>query len=108
MGERHIFDREAALARMANSATILAKVVSKFKSACPALVNSLDEALARGDAEAFRRAAHSLKGAALNLGAERVVDSAEHLEEKGLASGQEGLEAVRRAVSELLNVLEAA
>jgi len=108
MGERLVFDRAGALQRMANSPAILAKVVGKFKLATPALVAALDEALQRRDAEAFQRAAHSLKGAALNLGAERVVDGAGHLEATGLEAGPGGLEAVRRELADLLTALESA
>lgn len=94
---------------MANSPAILAKVVAKFKTACPGLMQALEESLQREDNEAFRRAAHSLKGAALNLGADRLVDTADRLEtEAGQAGAGEALTAARAALDELLAALETA
>lgn len=43
----------------------------------------LDKALSAGDAEAFRRAAHSFKGSAGNLGAKQLTDLCRQLEQIG-------------------------
>lgn len=104
-----IYDRAGALQRMANSPTILAKVVARFKTAMPPLLQTLSESLERGDTESFKRAAHSLKGAALNLGADRLSDSADHLEgQAGLPGAAEALAAAQAELDQLLAVLDAA
>ncbi len=48
-------------------------------------VRQIGDAIARGDAEALARAAHSLKGAVANFGARAAVDAAVRLE--GIAKG---------------------
>ncbi|RMF77779.1 MAG: response regulator, partial [Nitrospirae bacterium] len=74
-------------------------------------VAALAEAVARGEAEAVRQVAHTLKGSAANVGAEGVQRAALALERCGreadlaqaeplLASLRSGLEAVRRASEE--------
>jgi HPt (histidine-containing phosphotransfer) domain-containing protein len=44
----------------------------------------LDKALSNGDGEAFRRAAHSFKGSAGNLGAKQLTELCRQLEQMGL------------------------
>ncbi|MFN8080678.1 MAG: response regulator [Kineosporiaceae bacterium] len=63
------------------------RIARSFLDRAPALVTGLDQALASRDDELGHRMAHSLKGAAANLGADdlaQVCQQIEHLAEQGL------------------------
>lgn len=51
---------------------------------------ALEDGVARGDAETVRRAAHSIKGSAGNIGAKQVMRLASELEERARAGNLEG------------------
>lgn len=78
----------------------VAELIDTYLDDCPALLDSLRQALADGDAEAFRRAAHSLKSNSATLGAEALADTARALEMKGKAHelGKIGAEVEAAAV----------
>ena len=78
-------DRAAVLQRLGGDETLLADVASLFVEDCPARLAALEEAVAAGDAERIRFAAHGLKGAAGNLSAQRLYDAARHLEQLAMA-----------------------
>jgi HPt (histidine-containing phosphotransfer) domain-containing protein len=56
----------------------------------PPLVDRIQAALARGDADQVERAAHSVKGLAANFGADFVVSSAARLEDLGKRAELDG------------------
>jgi two-component system sensor histidine kinase/response regulator len=56
-------------------------LTTPFASSGAGLLETLREALARDDAEAVGRVAHTLKGSAANLGALRLADACRQLEE---------------------------
>lgn len=86
-----IFDRVAALERMGGDEELLGELIVAFLGDVPNQLGALHEAIRAEDAEEMGRTAHGLKGAAANLGAERVRAAAFKLEEAGrdgqLASG---------------------
>jgi HPt (histidine-containing phosphotransfer) domain-containing protein len=62
---------------------VLAQVLRIFLDEAPRRLERLHSALAEGDAVEFQRAAHSLKGAAGNIGARAVHDAARRADELG-------------------------
>jgi HPt (histidine-containing phosphotransfer) domain-containing protein len=56
-------------------------IACSFLDRVPDLLSGLDDALARADGETGHLVAHSLKGAAANLGAERLAAACEQLEQ---------------------------
>jgi HPt (histidine-containing phosphotransfer) domain-containing protein len=72
---------------------------------------AIQQALATGDAEALRRAAHSLKSNSLNFGATALAELCKELEERGktgaLAGGAELATQIEAGYEEAKRALEA-
>jgi HPt (histidine-containing phosphotransfer) domain-containing protein len=79
-------------------AEFVGELVDTFLSEAPLMQQDLRAALAAGDADRFRRAAHSLKSNSLTFGALRLGAMARELELGGLAP-------VHAAVSKPLDAL---
>jgi CheY-like chemotaxis protein len=94
--------------------SFFAEVVEVFFTDYPRQLDSLRASAERGDAAAFRRAAHSLKGVLRNFQAEIAAEKALHLEtqgEKGELSGcrpliDELAEEVKQLEANLRNLVE--
>jgi two-component system sensor histidine kinase/response regulator len=71
-----------------------------FVASGAGLLETLREALARGDADTLGRVAHTLKGSAANLGAVRLADACRDLEEAISAGSQAVGEAVAQVEAE--------
>lgn len=82
------------------------EIVDAFVADYPGQLRTLAEARRAGDAAAFRRAAHSLKGILRNFEAEQAAETAWALEQKGQAGDLEGTEALTAALAEELKALE--
>jgi HPt (histidine-containing phosphotransfer) domain-containing protein len=67
-------------------ADFVAELVDTFVEEAPGMLQALREAAARGDADAFRRAAHSLKSNGMTFGATALAREARALEQGGLGS----------------------
>jgi CheY-like chemotaxis protein len=78
-----IFDRASLLARLDGDAELLDQILEVFKDDCPARLTAIDQALAAKNAEGLAAAAHAIKGAALNLSANRLAAVAGALEIAG-------------------------
>ena len=76
-------------------ADFVAELVDTFLEEAPGMLRSLDEAFAARDAEAFRRAAHSLKSNSYTFGASGLGARAKALELGGLAAAENGLAGLR-------------
>ena len=83
------------------------ELLGTFFEEAPALLASLRTALAQGDAEGFRRAAHSLKTNAQTFGAMALGERARALELGGLQSDAQGLDAVDASYASAAAALEA-
>lgn len=85
--------------------TLLAETSELFLTDAASTLNAMQEAFASGDSGSLERAAHRLKGAALNLGVNSVAQPARHLEENArrgeFAGGPEAIATIER---ELANV----
>jgi HPt (histidine-containing phosphotransfer) domain-containing protein len=77
------FDRAAVLELTAGDMTLLGDLIEIFEEESPKQLAQLEAALARKDASALERAAHTLKGSALNFGAKGAVGIALQLELMG-------------------------
>ena len=81
-----------ALRDIGEDGSVLQKVVDLFFRQSPSLVATIREGLATNDAEAVSMAAHSLKSAAANLGAETLATLSAQLERDARASTLERCE----------------
>ena len=73
-------DLEAALDRFDGDMEFLRKMLQEFLDSASKQLETLEEAAKRGDAELIEREAHSIKGAAGNLGATGIADVSLRLE----------------------------
>jgi two-component system, sensor histidine kinase len=74
-----VFDREGLVERLGD-AEFVQILVDKYIGTTPGLLDALGEAMRADDADAIRRHAHSMKGAAANIGAEAMCRIATVLE----------------------------
>lgn len=79
----HLFDREAALARVGDDESLLVELIKIFLDDYPSSLTAIEQAVQVGDAHLLERAAHTLKGAVANFGADEVVREAFELERAG-------------------------
>jgi HPt (histidine-containing phosphotransfer) domain-containing protein len=96
-------DRALALERVGGDTELLQEVARLFLDDCPNSIASIRSAIEAQDAKALERAAHNLKGAVANFGAEATVHAARRLEEMG-RTGQ--LDQVETAFQALKAALE--
>jgi HPt (histidine-containing phosphotransfer) domain-containing protein len=88
-----IFDRKDALERMDGDESLLEELLDMFQENFAAKKAEIAGALERGDAEAVRQVAHSVKGSAANLSLMAFREAAYELE----TAGKEGrLDEARR------------
>ena len=90
--------------------SLLREVIDIFIDTGPAMLTAIRAALKTEDAQALEKAAHALKGAAGNFGAQAVVRYTAALEALGnsgsLAGAQELLEMLERDLAAMLTVLK--
>ncbi len=67
-----IFDRAGLVARLMGDEELADRIQSRFLESTPPLIESLRKSLDSGDAATARRTAHAIKGAAANIGGERL------------------------------------
>lgn len=84
------FDSADLLERMMGNEDLARRVVRRFLSDAPRQLAALAEAVSQSDAEAARLAAHSLKGAAANVGGTQVSSTAKRVEMMGKAGDLTG------------------
>jgi len=76
-------DMETALKRLDGDKNLFKELMSEFLNHTSEQVSILEEAVEKGDAKCVVREAHAIKGAAGNLGAKNLADSALRLEQLG-------------------------
>ena len=103
--QSHLFDREAALARVGDDEELLAELVKIFLDDYPNSLTAIDDAVAMQDPPKLERAAHTLKGAVANFGADAVVKEAFELERQGrsgdLSHATENLHRLHEVIRQL-------
>lgn len=106
-----VLNKATALDRVGGDEELLVEVAQLFIEDYPNSVGEIEEALRSGDAKKLERAAHSLKGAASNFGADPVVKSALALEVAGrsgnLSTAQQDYASLSAALQSLHRDLEA-
>ena len=85
MSDLPILDSAAAIERIGNDQELYFEVLEIFLDDAPKQVETLEAALEASDGETATRAAHSIKGASANVGAERLKAVALEMEEAGRA-----------------------
>jgi len=73
-------DSQTALNRFGGDQELYQEMVEGFLGCAPEQLHKLTEAVKRGEAKEVERGAHSLKGAAGNLGADHITDLSFKLE----------------------------
>ncbi len=103
-------DMAAALERVEGDRDLLEELVRLFMDQCPINMKEIREAVAAGDANVLLRLAHTLKGAAMNLGALKVSEAAQSLEDQArtgdLGSAASLFENLAKEIELLLPELE--
>jgi two-component system, sensor histidine kinase and response regulator len=87
------FDGEALLDRVDGDVEFLAETVDILDADAPGLLERLRAAVASGDANAVRSAAHTLKGMVANFCAPPAQEAALRLEQQGRSGDLVGAEA---------------
>jgi histidine phosphotransfer protein HptB len=90
-----------------SGADFIDELVDTFLEDAPKLITEMQTALQAGDAETFRRAAHSLKSNSATFGAMRLSAMAKDLEMLGRENKLGEAESRLPEVEELLNTVEA-
>jgi CheY-like chemotaxis protein/HPt (histidine-containing phosphotransfer) domain-containing protein len=93
VGKTPALDRAALMERMGGDAKLVRKIGRLFVEDCPGMLARIRRAIARGDAEALRSEAHTLKGSAANFVATATVEAAARLEAQGRSGDLDGAKA---------------
>ena len=102
--ESLVFDREGVLDRLMGGEALAAKVTAVFTGLFPGMMTELRRALDAADAPLAQRQAHSIKGAAANVGANALSVLALQMEQ---AAKEGKLEEVRRDLESLQSAFDA-
>jgi|TARA_R110002096_G_scaffold400459_1_gene597075 HPt (histidine-containing phosphotransfer) domain-containing protein len=89
-------------------ADFVAELIGTFLEEAPSMIAELRTTLASGEAEAFRRAAHSLKTNANTFGAQLLGRAALALEQGGLPGDAAALDALDSLYTQTAAALQAA
>ena len=108
--DAELFDLEASLAQLEGDRDLLVEIAGLFLEDAPALWEGVTRSIAGGDPEGLRQAAHTLKGAAANLGSPAVARGALVLERLGrdrdLGPAADAVRRLRADLDRLEAVLE--
>jgi two-component system, sensor histidine kinase and response regulator len=103
-----VVDREVALARVDGDEGLLADLAKLFCEESPKLLSAVQDAVAKRDTAALKRAAHSLKGSLSTFAARDATEAALRLEDLARAGELEGAEdAYRLLVAQLERLKQA-
>jgi CheY-like chemotaxis protein len=101
------FERAAALERLGGDRALLSEVIQLFLEDCPLRIAAIRSAIDVRDADGLCSEAHALKGAAGNLSAVSLFETAEILEQLGRDRRFEAADAAcRRLSDEAAHVLD--
>ena len=87
-------------------ADFVAELVGTFAEEAPTLLAELRSALAGGQVDRFRRAAHSLKSNSSTFGARRLAERARALELGGMPADSAALDALESEYADSLAALQ--
>jgi HPt (histidine-containing phosphotransfer) domain-containing protein len=86
-----IFDRDGFLERIGGNETFLRKLILSYIDSSTEHLAALGAAVGRADAAAIRRHAHSIKGAAANIGAGQLNELSAAIEAAAQAGDLAGM-----------------
>jgi HPt (histidine-containing phosphotransfer) domain-containing protein len=105
-----VFNREDLLDRLSNDMDFVLSIIQTFSEDLPKLYTILQEYLEKGDLQSGQRQAHTIKGAAANLGAEALKEVAYTMEracaDRDSQRAQECMEDLEAQVLILLKALQ--
>jgi signal transduction histidine kinase/CheY-like chemotaxis protein/HPt (histidine-containing phosphotransfer) domain-containing protein len=106
------FDETAAIASLGGDRALFDEIARMFLDDAPRLREQIRGTIWRRDAKALRRAAHTLKGAAIHFAAPGIIAAAESLEQMGetedFTSTDAALSSLDRALDRTLPALKSA
>ena len=88
MNDIKVWDKDAALARTIGKEDLLRRVIDAYMAETPALVTKLSEAIKSEDLENSAYLAHTIKGASLNISADRLSELSATIEASSKAQDQ--------------------
>jgi signal transduction histidine kinase/CheY-like chemotaxis protein len=94
------FERDAVLERLGGDSQLLSEVIQLFLVDCPLRLAAIKTAIEARNADGLCREAHGLKGAAGNLSAVSLFETAEILEQLGREQRFDAAEAAWRKLSD--------
>ncbi|MBN2231914.1 MAG: response regulator [Deltaproteobacteria bacterium] len=104
-----VWNRELLRKRLMNDDELMADILGTTREELPLQLDRMASYIAAGDLAAAERQAHSLKGAAANLGADALRATAEHMERTvknaPAAEQNEQLARLKQDVDQLLNTI---
>lgn len=106
--ERDVFDWDELVDRLAGDMDLSWEVLSEFVEELPRRLAEIEESLCAGDWALTRRLAHTLKGAAANLSAHRLSESALALERAAQDGNTKEIEELYAVLREQADRLAAA
>lgn len=95
----HIFDEAGLLGRLNGNETLVRNIARMFLDKVPDYISVIEKNLAERDYSAVRNQAHSLKGAAVTLGADRLAALAGELEKPDVLNGPDQAEQAMRQLA---------
>jgi HPt (histidine-containing phosphotransfer) domain-containing protein len=101
-----IFDRAAAMQSVEGDLELLAEVIRMFVAEYPQLMTQVRAAIEGREMKTLRRVAHSLRGAASQLGADSTANAALVLETMGQSEDLTGVELAFADLTDSLNRLQ--
>lgn len=105
-----IIDWKRGLAAADGDSTLLHDLLRIFANEAPAALDKLRSAVEMKDGAAIERAAHTLKGAVSNFGAEAVVQAALNIEimgrQRDLEHAEEAFRSVEQKIRRVLAAIE--
>jgi two-component system, sensor histidine kinase and response regulator len=100
-----VYDSNATLDRLGGDAELLAEVIQIYVKSAPVHLDIIASALARAEAEALYREAHTLKGATATFEAPKVYDAVAELEACGKRGDLNSAATAFAAVKSLVGAL---
>ena len=100
-----VFDRNVLLETLDGDEDICAQILEMFLEDAPVQLTKLRQGLEQNDASVVERQAHSLKGAAANIGADRMRGSAASLEIVGREKNLDSTAAMFEELQEEFNLV---
>jgi signal transduction histidine kinase/DNA-binding response OmpR family regulator len=105
-GARPEYDGEAMLARFEGNVEFCKELIGAFLEESPRSLADVSKAVAERDSAAIVRAAHALKGAVANFGAEKTFQSVVALEMKAKSGDLRGIEGLYDQAAGKLQALQ--